>query len=106
MLMHDNRLLLLNPTDNVLVARTRIQAGERVQLEASSPILSADLGIGHKIARQALRAGDKIVKYGAPIGSATCDIPAGAHVHVHNVASDYIPTYTIAPDLTAEGHVA
>jgi hypothetical protein len=27
-------------------------------------------------------------------------------VHVHNVASDYIPTYTIAPDLTAEGHVA
>lgn len=101
--MHDARLLLLNPADNVLVARTRIRAGESLRLEDASAVMADDLRIGHKVARHALRAGDKIVKYGAPIGSATADIPAGAHVHVHNVASDYIPTYTIAPAQATEG---
>jgi hypothetical protein len=28
-----------------------------------------------------------VVKYGEPIGSATAAIPAGAHVHVHNLRS-------------------
>jgi SAF domain len=28
-----------------------------------------------------------VVKYGNPIGTATSEIAAGAHVHVHNVAS-------------------
>jgi hypothetical protein len=28
------------------------------------------------------------VKYGSPIGHASSDIAAGAHVHTHNVASD------------------
>jgi len=27
------------------------------------------------------------VKYGSPIGTATSDIAAGAHVHLHNLAS-------------------
>ncbi len=34
-----------------------------------------------------------ILKYGAPIGVATQAIAAGAHVHVHNMRSDYTPTY-------------
>ena len=28
-----------------------------------------------------------VIKYGSPIGTATADIAAGAHVHTHNVAS-------------------
>jgi len=42
---------------------------------------------GHKIAIQSIATGAAIVKYGSPIGTATTDIPAGAHVHTHNVAS-------------------
>jgi altronate dehydratase len=43
---------------------------------------------GHKVAVRAIRTGEAIVKYGSPIGTATADIPAGTHVHTHNVASD------------------
>ena len=52
-----------------------------------------DLPLGHKIARRPIAAGDKVVKYGAPIGTATAAIAAGAHAHVHNIRSDYTPTY-------------
>ena len=76
--MTDPDFLLLDPRDNVLVAR-----------------VAGVVPIGHKVARTDIRPGDKILKYGAPIGVATADIPAGAHVHVHNVRSDYTPSYTL-----------
>jgi altronate dehydratase small subunit len=43
--------------------------------------------LGHKVARRALAAGHRILKYGAAIGEATQAIAAGAHVHVHNLRS-------------------
>jgi altronate dehydratase len=43
---------------------------------------------GHKVALLAIRAGAVIVKYGSPIGHASSDIAAGAHVHTHNVSSE------------------
>jgi altronate dehydratase small subunit len=89
----DRRLLLLNEADNVLVATARIRAGEEVLVEGRLGALPIDLPIGHKLSRRAIAAGEKIVKYGAPIGSASADIAALAHVHVHNVRSDYTPTY-------------
>jgi altronate dehydratase small subunit len=91
----DSRLLLLHNDDNVLVARARIRAGERISLGGQSIDIEADVPIGHKLSRQTIRKGDKIIKYGVPIGSATADIPVGHAVHVHNVASDYTPTYTL-----------
>jgi hypothetical protein len=45
------------------------------------------------VAARDISAGEKIFKYGAPIGSATRDICAGSTVHVHNMKSDYLPTY-------------
>jgi len=89
----DARLLLLDPRDNVLVVRARVRAYEAIAVEDVVVAVPADLALGHKVARRAIAAGDRIVKYGAPIGSATAAIPAGAHVHVHNVRSDYTPTY-------------
>ena len=89
----DRRLLLLDEADNVLVAIARLRVGETILLEGDGVVMPADLPIGHKLARRAITAGEKIVKYGAPIGSATASIKAGAHVHVHNVRSDYTPTY-------------
>lgn len=97
----DRRLLLLDEADNVVVATTRVRVGETLTLEGARITLPADLPIGHKLARRMIAAGEKIVKYGAPIGSATTDIAAGAHVHVHNVRSDYTPTYHLE-DIRAE----
>jgi altronate dehydratase small subunit len=89
----DSRLLLLFEGDNVLVARMRIRAGETILVEGIDATLAADLPLGHKLARRAIAVGEKIVKYGAPIGTATEAIAAGTPVHVHNVKSDYTPTY-------------
>ncbi len=89
----DGGLLLLDARDNVLVAIRRRVAGEMLLIEGSAVRLGCDLPLGHKLARRAIRPGEKIVKCGAPIGSATAAIAPGEHVHVHNVRSDYTPTY-------------
>ena len=42
---------------------------------------------GHKYARQAIKTGEYIIKYGEIIGRATQDIAEGEWVHTHNVKS-------------------
>ena len=55
---------------------------------------------GHKYARCAIRCGEDVIKYGMPIGHATCDIAPGEHVHVHNLATNLgeVLEYTYDPD--------
>ena len=62
-------------------------------------------GDGHKYARRAIRAGENVIKYGMPIGHATCDIAPGEHVHVHNVATNLGETleYAYDPDPVVVG---
>ncbi|WP_306117648.1 MULTISPECIES: UxaA family hydrolase [unclassified Roseitalea] len=91
----DNRLLLLAPQDNVYVLRDQIEAGETIMVEGRRIAVPRRIGLGHKLARAAIAPGDKVLKYGAPIGSATAPIGLGEHVHTHNVKSDYTPTYTL-----------
>ena len=90
---HDARLILLDPRDNVLVARTRLAAGETIATGSGPAVLDREIPLAHKVARRAIAEGEKILKYGAPIGVATQAIAAGAHVHVQNMKSDYTPTY-------------
>lgn len=40
---------------------------------------------GHKYAVRDIAAGEKVIKYGFPIGVASHDIAAGAHIHSHNL---------------------
>ena len=44
-----------------------------------------EIPAGHKIALNDIKAGEKIVKYGFPIGVASSDIAKGDWVHVHTV---------------------
>lgn len=89
----DGRLILLHERDNVFIAGASIDAGETIALEGARIALALGLRLGHKLSRHAIAPGEKILKYGVPIGSAIAAIPAGAHVHVHNVKSDYTPTH-------------
>jgi altronate dehydratase small subunit len=89
----DPRLILLDERDNVLVLREGLRRGTTLAIGGDVATLALDLPLGHKIARGPIAAGAKILKYGAPIGKATCAIAVGEHVHVHNVVSDYTPTY-------------
>ena len=43
---------------------------------------------GHKYALVPIKAGENVIKYGSPIGHATEDIGAGAHVHTHNLKTN------------------
>ncbi len=47
-----------------------------------------DLESGHKYALRDISEGDNIIKYGCPIGHATCDIKKGEHVHTHNIKTN------------------
>jgi hypothetical protein len=88
-----SRVLVLAPADNVGVAIKDLAAGEVVIVD-SRPITCVDaVALGHKIALTAIAAGQKIIKFGAPIGSATRDIGPGEHVHTHNMKSDYLPPF-------------
>ena len=91
--MMDPRLLRLHPADNVLTVIRTLEAGDLITIEEAPCVVAARLPLGHKVAACAIAAGEKIVKYGAPIGSATCAIAAGEHVHTHNLRSDYLPTF-------------
>ncbi|MGL4810420.1 MAG: UxaA family hydrolase [Beijerinckiaceae bacterium] len=89
----DARLILLDASDNVAVVCSRIGAGATFNLPEGACTAAVALAIGHKVAVRPIAAGEKILKYGAPIGSALCGIARGEHVHVHNVRSDYTPTH-------------
>jgi len=95
MTQSDSRLLLLSPGDNVFVLRAQIEAGEEIVVEGVPVRLPQRLGIGHKLSRRLIRPGEKVVKYGAPIGSATAEIQPGAHVHLNNLGSDYTATHSL-----------
>jgi hypothetical protein len=91
--VNDERLLLLSPADNVLVAICAIECGSSLTVGGKTIQVAERIPLGFKVAARDITAGQKIFKYGAHIGSATRDISAGSTVHVHNMKSDYLPTY-------------
>lgn len=83
----------LSPQDNVAVLVRDVAGGSDVRIEGRVIAVDRDVGMGHKVALRPIARGEKIVKYGMPIGSATAAIAVGEHVHVHNMQSDYLPTH-------------
>lgn len=91
----DNRLIILAPQDNVAVVREAISAGENLAVSGRTIVMTTRIAAGHKVARCDIGVGDRILKYGAPIGSATRPIRTGDHVHLHNIKSDYTHTHSL-----------
>ena len=50
--------------------------------------VEVNLETGHKWAARDIKEGENVIKYGCPIGHATCDIKQGEHVHSHNVKTN------------------
>ena len=82
-----NAVLVISAHDNVATALEPLEPGRAIQAGAVTVIARDAIPRGHKIALRAMAAGEAVVKYGSPIGTASADIAAGAHVHTHNVAS-------------------
>ncbi len=87
------KVFVVEQEDNVgTTVGEPIKAGETVgtegRLTGVTVVASADIPYGHKIALRDIRKGEPVVKYGLSIGTATQDIRAGDHVHIHNVESN------------------
>lgn len=94
MLEPDFRLILLHPDDNVLICVNAIEAGDALPVGGGTVPAREGIAIGHKLARTMLAAGEKVIKYGAPIGSMTAAVQPGEWIHMHNMKSDYISSHT------------
>jgi altronate dehydratase small subunit len=83
--------IALRDADNVATALREIAAGEEVAVGVLDRQVSVQVRqafpFGHKLAMTDLPQGTDIVKYGEVMGRATQAIPAGSHVHVHNIES-------------------
>ncbi|MBB3458319.1 galactarate dehydratase [Rhizobium sp. BK313] len=76
--------ILLNPADDVAVARRRIATNESAGVY--DVVASQLIPRGHKIALRPISKGAELRKFGQVIGVATQDIQPGSHVHLHNLA--------------------
>ena len=107
-------LIRINENDNVAVAVDTVFEGTETELGVKS---LETVQAGHKIALKDIKAGEKVIKYGFPIGTATKDIKQGEWVHTHNLKTalsgqleySYDPTEkkitTAKEKLTFEGFV-
>ena len=74
----------IHPSDDVAVALMSIAPGG----EALGVTAREAIPAGHKMALRDILKGQNVLKYGMPIGRATCDIPGGAWVHTHNLTTN------------------
>lgn len=79
-----SEFIRIHPKDNVAVALKPIPAGTVFEGVAAK----TDIPQGHKMALNGLAENDQVVKYGFPIGHATCPIAPGEWVHTHNMKTN------------------
>jgi altronate dehydratase small subunit len=83
---------VVNPADNVATAVFPLEPGAVALTGArgSEQVpLTQPVAQGHKFALRPIKAGEAVIKYGTPIGSATQPIAPGEHVHLHNMRSNF-----------------
>ena len=89
--------VIIDDRDNVVVAIYPLHAGDEVTYalpggESGHVVANQDVPLFHTVARQDIKAGQAVVKYGEFIGQATCDIKAsfgsrGVHPHLYGLSS-------------------
>jgi altronate hydrolase len=94
-------LLQIHANDNVAVTLVPVAAGEVLAINGQSLQAAVAVDKGHKVALRNIAKGQKIIKYGFPIGIASADIKAGDWVHTHNLTTGLgeILEYEYKPEL-------
>lgn len=92
------KIIKINEKDNTAVALENLEKGEKI----GDLTIVQSIPMGHKAALEDIKKGEKVIKYGYPIGSAKEDIKKGSHIHSHNLKSDVAGKldYTYNPDYT------
>lgn len=79
--------LVISDRDNVATALQPLEPGRSLEFGSVTVTVIEPVAPGHKISLRTIAPGEAVIKYGSPIGTASVEIRAGAHVHTHNVAS-------------------
>jgi altronate hydrolase len=99
----------LHPQDSVAIAKTNLQPGTILDLGEASPQqvrVRRFIPSGHKVALEDIAAGAVVRRYGQAIGFATQPIPAGEHVHTHNLGvQDFARDYAFGADVQPVNYV-
>jgi altronate hydrolase len=110
--------VLLNPADDVAIARLTLTPGVVLRLpeDAAEPGKLVEVvqlvQPGHKVALRDVAEGNPVRRYGSIIGYATQPIKAGSHIHSHNLhvgelnqhyefGVDYSPVELVPPEQRA-----
>jgi altronate dehydratase len=80
-------VLVISDRDNVATALEPLEPGRRLETVGGVVAVVEAIPSGHKVALRPIASGAAVIKYGSPIGLASADIQAGAHVHTHNLSS-------------------
>ncbi|WP_144639121.1 UxaA family hydrolase [Bordetella genomosp. 13] len=87
-----SRAIQLDPSDNVAtIVGDPVNADDAIRIQGDGGVTlqaRASIAFGHKVALEAIAAGQAVVKYGEVIGRASRDIAQGDHVHSHNLQTE------------------
>lgn len=87
-------IIHLHPDDSIAILSGDAREGDTLEGDGHTLRARENIPRYHKVAIRPLAVGETILRYGAPIGIATAPIEPGDWVHLHNLASSYLPTYT------------
>ncbi|HFK5584868.1 TPA: UxaA family hydrolase [Elizabethkingia anophelis] len=79
-----NKILRINPKDNVLVALQDIEQGEKVLFEGLEYEVLEKIPAKHKFFMQDLPQGSEVIMYGVLVGKTQFDVKKGARMSVEN----------------------
>jgi hypothetical protein len=81
----------IDVSDNVATVLRDMSERECIRWDEDSALVARELiPEGHKVALVDIAEGQVVRKYGHPIGLAGRKIPAGSHVHSHNLAKEEV----------------
>ena len=86
--MAAEKILKIDPRDNVLVALTQLPAGEPVTFSGEEYIPLSDIPAKHKFAIRDLANGDEVIMYSGIVGLVRQPIPRGGLLSTRNVQHD------------------
>jgi altronate hydrolase len=86
-----NKVLQVDPRDNVLIALSDLRRGEEVTLNSQVYQLQSDVTAKHKFVREELATGANVIMYGVIVGKAVEPIHKGEALTTRNIRHDAAP---------------
>lgn len=80
-----NKIIKVNPSDNVAVALVNLKAGEIISFEGKDVHVVSDTKLKHKISLERFESGARIIMYGVLVGTANGVIEKGDVLTTENV---------------------